>query len=47
MMGQLDRWTTPHLSWQYFATISGVEGKTGNMSVLLFEPADTLSSVQT
>lgn len=47
MMGQLDRWITPHLCWQYFATISGVEGKTGNMSVLSFEPAGTLISVQT
>ena len=45
MMGQLDRWATPHLSWQYFALISGVKGKAGNMSVSLFEPAGKLTSV--
>jgi len=45
MMGQLDRSATPHLSWQYFALISGVKGKAGNMSVLLFEPAGKLISV--
>ena len=45
MMGQLDRSATPHLSWQYFALISGVKGKAGNMSVLLFEPAGKLTSV--
>ena len=45
MADQPGRWATPHFSWQYSALMSGVHGRIGNMSVLLFEPAGRANSV--